>query len=445
MHRNTPDTGTDTQRRTRALCTTLLAAVLAIASPFASAERVLLLVDNSGSMQANDADRLVPSAVENFIASLPADTRIGVISFDTRARLLQSLIPADEFRASSLDRLDYAGQLTDPSAGVELALYELRRADPGPGGDSLVLITDGVTDLGNPVASARAEEWLLGALREDLRAEGVAVWGIALTEAADARMLRQLTNATGGDYFRAADASAVRQAITNIENGIALRRVAYERPETRVEAPAAPALTATRPETPPVAAPTETRAAPAPVVVRPVAAPTSAEPEATRARWWLALTLLLAGTGMLGWVSYATWRSGRDAPRPEKTALEYFPECYLVDLQGVTDRPTHLLAGKYNMITRLQTPPDDGINYVQIFRRQIGRRHALVEYRDFSFWIIDQNSVNGTFVNGERIHHETRLKHGDRLRFHIYEFEFCVSDLAFSNETLMDRKGAPTT
>ena len=124
--------------------------------------------------------------------------------------------------------------------------------------------------------------------------------------------------------------------------------------------------------------------------------------------------------------------------------LEYFPDCYLVDLHGVTDRPTHRLASKYNMITRLQNPPDDGINYVQVFRRQIGRRHALLEYRDFSFWLIDQDSLNGTFVNGERLVGETRLKHGDRLRFHIYEFEFCVSDLALSNETLIEQARAGT-
>ena len=96
------------------------------------------------------------------------------------------------------------------------------------------------------------------------------------------------------------------------------------------------------------------------------------------------------------------------------------------------------------MITRLQNPPDDGINYIQVFRRQIGRRHALLEYRDFSFWLIDQDSLNGTFVNSERLVGETRLKHGDRLRFHIYEFEFCVSDLALSNETLIEQARAGT-
>ena len=46
----------------------------------------------------------------------------------------------------------------------------------------------------------------------------------------------------------------------------------------------------------------------------------------------------------------------------------------------------------------------------------IGRRHALIEYKDFAFWIIDQGSINGTFVNGKK---STRsyLADGDRLTF----------------------------
>jgi uncharacterized protein YegL len=456
MHRDRPPLTTDPLRILRRAATILATLAFLGAAPFAAAERVLVLVDNSGSMQANDADRLVPRAVEDFVAGLPADARVGVIAFDARARLLQPLVPVADFRPAPLDRLDYAGQLTDPSAGVERALYELREDGGGLPGDALVLVTDGVVDLGNPIASARAEEWLLGALLDDLREQGVAVWGIALTEAADTRVLRQLADATGGNYFRAADAGEIRRAIARIGDGIAADRATRVAPAPAAvepaaaepaDRPAAAAATTPEPSAPaPAAEPRVERVTPTPEPAAPTVITVPAEPASDgSARWWLALALLLAGTGMLGWVSYATWRSGREDPRPEQAALEYFPECYLVDLQGVTDRPTHLLAGKYNMITRLQNPPDDGINYVQIFRRQIGRRHALVEYRDFSFWIIDQNSVNGTFVNGERIHQETRLKHGDRLRFHIYEFEFCVSDLAFSNETLMDRKGAPAT
>jgi pSer/pThr/pTyr-binding forkhead associated (FHA) protein len=59
----------------------------------------------------------------------------------------------------------------------------------------------------------------------------------------------------------------------------------------------------------------------------------------------------------------------------------------------------------------------------------IGRRHALIEYKDFSYWIVDQGSINGTFVNDVPISSEVRLKHGDIIRLHKLEFEFVMPDL----------------
>ena len=87
---------------------------------------------------------------------------------------------------------------------------------------------------------------------------------------------------------------------------------------------------------------------------------TPAAPQARTAnlRWWLAFAFLAVGVALLGWVSVSTWRDRRRQDTAEEPALEYFPDCYLVDLHGVTDRPTHRLSGKYNMITRLQNPPE---------------------------------------------------------------------------------------
>ena len=456
---------------------TLLALALTLTmllgAPGAHADRVVLLVDNSGSMRGNDAERLVPEAVLGFVAGLPPRTEVGIVAFDASARLISPLGEPGSLDPRVLDRLDYRGQLTDPAAAVERALYEFREQPSRYGGrDALVLITDGVVDLGSTAASLRAEDWLLGELRGSLVERGIGVWAIALTEAADFRLLSRLTEATGGRYFRALVARDVEAAIGRIDRGIREANAAVA-----AEAPA-PASSATGPATGP-APTTVTAPRPAPIVDRQpeprveapsptvvASDPTPAAPTGQAApalsprvsvtpgtdgapaakdpgrRWWLSFGLMAVGVTLLGWVILTTWRDRTRSDTAEEPALEYFPDCYLVDLHGVTDRPTHRLASKYNMITRLQNPPEDGINYIQVFRRQIGRRHALIEYRDFSFWVIDQNSLNGTFLNGERLKAETRLKHGDRLRFHIYEFEFCVSDLALSNETLVEQERA---
>lgn len=461
----------------------VLTCAVGLASPFAAADRVLLLIDNSGSMRTNDASRLVPAAVSGFIATLPAGTEVGVIAFDARAQVVQPLIAAEDFAPAVLDRIDYSGQFTDPSVAVERALYEFRQLAPeADDSQSVVLITDGVIDLGNPTASLRAEDWLVGELSTSLQRSGTRVWAIALTDDADYRMLSRLTSATDGDYYRAMQASDVATAIDRIQSGIRSRIeaetetardsaiagtrqastpiAASPRPEAVSAAASMPAAAAVEPtatERTSRAATTAALAASAPTrfadgsasdasprePTPSMPAPPATAPATSTLRWWLAFALLASGILMLAWVSYGTWRSRRSERTESEPALEYFPECYLVDLQGVTEKPTHMLSSKYNMITRLQNPPADGINYVQLFRRQIGRRHALIEYRDFSFWVTDQNSVNGTFLNGERLSGESRLKHGDRLRFHSFEFEFCVSDLALSNETLVDRERAP--
>lgn len=443
-----PDPFTPAARLVRRFALALIAVFAIALAPAAMADRVMLLVDNSGSMKTSDANRLVPEAVSGFIRTLPADTEVGVIRFDARAELVQGLVPAGQFDDRTLSAFDYTGQYTDPSAAVERALYAFRQRSADAGGtDSMVLITDGVIDLGNPTASMRAEDWLLGELSTNLQAGHITVWAIALTDAADFRMLNRLTGATGGQYFRAGDASEVESAIARIGKGIAAlqpERPAPDATPQQTARAAAPRTTATPEPTPVEPGTSAAAAAPAtgPAIV---SAPEAAAETSLldNPRWWLAFALLASGILMLGWVSYGTWSARRFEKADGEPALEYFPECYLVDLQGVTDKPSHMLSSKYNMITRLQNPPADGINYIQVFRRQIGRRHALIEYRDFSFWITDQNSVNGSFLNGERLSRETRLKHGDRLRFHVYEFEFCVSDLALSNETLVDKDRAP--
>ena len=156
-------------------------------------------------------------------------------------------------------------------------------------------------------------------------------------------------------------------------------------------------------------------------------------------RWWVVTLVMFAMVGVAGGAVALTIvlyrRRGGGAVRAVSERLAYFPECHLVDLDGVTPSTRHELKSKRNLISRLKSPPDDGVNYIYIPRPAIGRRHAMIEYRDLSFWIKDLNSVNGTRLNGKRVNTEQSLKHGDRIKFHTYEFEFSVADLTYSNAT----------
>ncbi len=60
--------------------------------------------------------------------------------------------------------------------------------------------------------------------------------------------------------------------------------------------------------------------------------------------------------------------------------------------------------------------------------RVLSRRHAVILYvPDEGFYLIDLNSMNGSFINGQRIEQRQLLKDGDRLRIGSFEFNFFTS------------------
>lgn len=56
----------------------------------------------------------------------------------------------------------------------------------------------------------------------------------------------------------------------------------------------------------------------------------------------------------------------------------------------------------------------------------VSRRHARLELRGDSWWVVDQDSSNGTFRNGER-GQEFELRGGDLLTFGAVAFEFVAA------------------
>lgn len=59
--------------------------------------------------------------------------------------------------------------------------------------------------------------------------------------------------------------------------------------------------------------------------------------------------------------------------------------------------------------------------------RRLSRRHAVIQYiDDQGFYLIDLNSTNGSFVNGEPIYQPVLLKDGDRIRLSSLAFSFFV-------------------
>jgi len=54
-------------------------------------------------------------------------------------------------------------------------------------------------------------------------------------------------------------------------------------------------------------------------------------------------------------------------------------------------------------------------NSIQLLDKIVSKEHCIVELRDIRFLLRDLGSLNGTYVNGERVRGETFLKHGDEI------------------------------
>jgi pSer/pThr/pTyr-binding forkhead associated (FHA) protein len=102
--------------------------------------------------------------------------------------------------------------------------------------------------------------------------------------------------------------------------------------------------------------------------------------------------------------------------------IEDLPEAYLIDVTGITNKSTFQIRKRITRIGR--TEAND--LYIPDEHSYVSSLHAILEFSGQNFYIIDQDSVNGTFVNGSRIEKKERiiLKGGDEISFDKFAFKF---------------------
>jgi len=123
---------------------------------------VIFLLDNSGSMIANDPQFITRDVVSKFLMNLKEGFRVGMVTFDQDATLIEALSSIDtvadgERFMKSLDRIDYKGQFTNTPSGVERAIYELKLNGREDAEKIIVLLTDGIVDTGNKAQDIAGE------------------------------------------------------------------------------------------------------------------------------------------------------------------------------------------------------------------------------------------------------------------------------------------------
>ena len=383
---------------------------------------VILVLDNSGSMKKNDPQFLTKQAVTEFINKLDESTRAAIIIFDQDVRMA---VPLTEISSASrqglldsLSKINYRGLYTNSPAAIESAIYDLKNNGREEARKIIVFMTDGIVDTGNVDRDLEKTKWLKEDLAADAADAGIKIFGIAFTENADFELIQSLAQKTDGEYYRALMADDLQNVFSKLHTLINKP----DEPEIIEEVRIVEKIIER------VVEPT-----PAPIIIEVPVGQSQLEDEAERKRSMLILValavLILAVIAMVLMLLKGSKKRSRD----EETAQE----AYLNDIHGVTGQAAYALGNQPTMLGRVAGKDTEYLNYFVIPETTIGRRHALIEYKDFSYWIIDQGSINGTFVNDKAVTSEIRLKHGDMVRLHKVEFEFVMPEMADSGMTVI--------
>jgi predicted component of type VI protein secretion system len=94
----------------------------------------------------------------------------------------------------------------------------------------------------------------------------------------------------------------------------------------------------------------------------------------------------------------------------------------LCDLSHFTSLSEYDITDKRTYIGRQPREVTERSCIIIIGDSSVGRNHAFIDCRDKQYWIRDMDTVNGTYINGERISGNRQLHHGDKIRFARFEF-----------------------
>ena len=389
---------------------------------------VLFLLDNSGSMIANDPQFITRDVVTKFLMNLKAGFRVGMVTFDQEASLIESLSSIEstadfERFMKSLDRIDYKGQHTNTPAGVERAIYELKSNGREDAEKIIILLTDGIVDTGKKEQDAAGEEWLRDQLAMDCKKAGIRVFGIAFTEMADFRLIQTIALKTEGEYFRTFNSEDIPAVFDKIDQIISTPKMEKGSQVEMVKEE----LIRIKPI----------------IIQQPIPSASAAETVNTL---FDPLPLLLSGLIIIVLVGviliYLNKKREIKAGQSRRKDTGVLPsqeppegQAELIDAENVVvDNDLSIpIENKIVQIGR------DDSNDIVIPKDSISSLHATIEYRNGFYYLEDHRSTNGTRLNDMKVKENTpmRLKSGDKIQFAVYEFRFLMPEMAPYGETVM--------
>jgi Ca-activated chloride channel family protein len=200
---------------------------------------IMLLTDNSGSMEATDVrpDRLTAAkrAAERFAASVPAQVNVGVLAFNQAPRVLTSPTRDRQAVNNAIERMAPSGG-TATGEAIHTATQILNRT-PGELGRrppaAIVLLSDGASTSGrDPIAEAQQARKLRipvytvalgtpsGTITVPKKGGGTTTTRVP----PDPRALGAIARASGGQAFTARSATGLKQVYEKLGSQLGHRK-----------------------------------------------------------------------------------------------------------------------------------------------------------------------------------------------------------------------------
>jgi Ca-activated chloride channel family protein len=196
---------------------------------------VMLVVDVSASMEATDVapSRLqaAQEAAARFVEGVPDKFQVGLISFDESTHVLATPTTDHATVIDAIDQLQTgpgtaAGDalstaLDTVDATLKQASADTGKSDGKPPAATIVLVSDGVTTVGQPIEQATQKAVQAGipvtTIAYGTDAGQVMVQGEIVNVPSDPQAMSAVADATGGSFFTAESSNQLKSVYDDIQ------------------------------------------------------------------------------------------------------------------------------------------------------------------------------------------------------------------------------------
>jgi Ca-activated chloride channel family protein len=199
---------------------------------------IMLAIDTSGSMSATDVapNRLAAAedAARRFVEKLPKGLKVGLLSFDTTARVVASPTLEHEVVLSAIDGLAvHGGTATGEAIYQSLAAIaaQPRAAGGKPAAAAIVLMSDGTPTLGRDgqspqqtvaeaTAAAKQARVPIDSIAFGTPGGSIQVQGEVVSVPADPQAMQEIAAGSGGKSFSAVSGSELNSVYDQIRKSV---------------------------------------------------------------------------------------------------------------------------------------------------------------------------------------------------------------------------------